>query len=142
MAALATGARDSDATWSKAVEDAQPVILVVDDEPITRLYECDVAEEAGYLTVGAFSAEDAILELEGPTQFQVMLTDVEMPGGLDGFALARTVQERWPEVKIVITSGEPDYADQAEESDLTFVAKPFTPDQLTSALQSGGPDDS
>lgn len=117
------------------MEEDQPVILVVDDEPITRLYECDVAEEVGYLTVGAFSAEDAIMELEGPTAFQVVLTDVEMPGGPDGFALARTVQERWPEVKVVITSAEPDYAGQAEESDLPFVAKPFTPDQLASALR-------
>lgn len=117
---------------------AQPVILVVDDEPLTRLYECDVAEEAGYLTVGAFNAEDAILELEGPTAFQVVLTDVEMPGGPDGFALARTVQERWPEVQVVITSGEPDYADQAERSDLVFVPKPFTPDQLAAVLRPKG----
>lgn len=115
---------------------AQPVILVVDDEPLTRLYECDVAEEAGYLTVGAFNAEDAILELEGSTAFQVVLTDVEMPGGPDGFALAKTVQERWPEVQVVITSAEPDYAGQAEQSDLPFVSKPFTPDQLASALRS------
>lgn len=120
------------------MEEYQPVILVVDDEPITRLYECDVAEEAGYLTVGAFNAEDAIMELEGPTAFQVVLTDVEMPGGPDGFALARTVQERWPEVMVVITSAEPDYAGQAQESDLPFVAKPFTPDQLASALRSRG----
>lgn len=114
----------------------QPVILVVDDEPIIRLYECDVAEEAGYLTVGAFNAEDALAELAGPTEIDIVLTDVNMPGILDGFGLAEAVKTRWPDVKVVITSGEADNAGKAEESDFPFVAKPFTPDELVHALRS------
>lgn len=117
------------------MEETPPVILVVEDEPITRLYECDIAEEAGYLTIGAFNADDAIQELEGPIDFQVLLTDVNMPGKLDGFALAQTVRERWPDVKIVITSGLSANADKAEQSDFVFVPKPFTQDELASALR-------
>jgi two-component system, response regulator PdtaR len=111
-----------------------PVILVVEDEPIVRLYECDVAEEAGFLALGAFNAADALMDLEGSAKIDCVLTDVSMPGDLDGFALAETVRERWPEVKVIVTSGHPENADKATDRGWAFVPKPFTPDQLISAL--------
>jgi two-component system, response regulator PdtaR len=118
------------------VDSEHPVILVVEDEPIIRLFECEVAEEAGFLAVGAFNADDALVELEGPLDVQAMLTDVRMPSGsLDGFQLAETVKQRWPHVKVVVTSAHTDCADKARQSDLPFVPKPFTSIQLIDALQ-------
>lgn len=118
------------------MDDEHPVILVVEDEPVIRLFECEVAEEAGFLTIAAFNADYALVELEGPLQVHAMLTDVKMPSGsLDGFELAETVKQRWPHVKIVVTSAHTDNADRARRSDLPFVPKPFTPAQLIDALQ-------
>ena len=116
------------------MEDHKPVMLVVEDEPITRLYECDVAEESGFFTLGAFSADDAIMELEGSTEIGFMLTDVNTPNGVDGIALAETVKQRWPNVAVVVTSAQPENAEKAREAGLEFVPKPFTGEQLMSAL--------
>lgn len=117
------------------MDNDSAIILVVEDEPIIRLYACDVVEEAGFLALGAFNAEDALMELEGPAEIEVVLTDVKMPGSSDGFALAETVKKRWPQVKVIVTSGLSENADKAHECGLAFVPKPFTPAQLMRVLQ-------
>jgi two-component system, response regulator PdtaR len=113
-----------------------PTVLIVEDEPILRFYEMEIAEGAGFLTLMASNAEEALKELEGPIAVQILLTDASMPGSMDGFELASTVRHRWPEIKIVIASDQVDRKDAEIEPECVFVPKPFTPNQLTSALLS------
>jgi two-component system, response regulator PdtaR len=68
-------------------------ILVIDDEPLIRLDARRILEDAGYTV------------LEEPNAFDAILTDVEMPGSVNGLDLARTVDGRLPAVAIVIMSG-------------------------------------
>lgn len=111
-----------------------PTVLIVEDEPIVRFYEAEVAEGAGFLTLQASNAEDALRELEGPLQVQVLLVDVSMPGSMDGIELAQMVQARWPGIKILIVSGRSDTRDAGLLKSTVFVSKPFTANQLVSAL--------
>jgi two-component system, response regulator PdtaR len=111
-------------------------VLVVDDEPILRLFACEALEEAGYEVVGASSADEAIALLRRGTPFGAVLTDIEMPGDLDGLELAWNIQAHWPEITVVITSGRklprPDEIPRAA----SFLPKPFSADRLVDTMRS------
>jgi CheY-like chemotaxis protein len=118
------------------MERSYPIVLIVEDEPIVRFYESELAEGAGFLTLMAANADEALRELEGPLDVQILLTDLSMPGSMDGLELANAVRERWPDVRIVIASGHVDSRDGDGRDDIVYVQKPFTPNQLIDALQS------
>jgi two-component system, response regulator PdtaR len=81
------------------------VVLVAEDEALIRMFTAGFLIEAGYTVVEASNAAEAITELESDANVRVLLTDVEMPGDMDGLELAREVQRRWPDVVIIVTSG-------------------------------------
>lgn len=85
----------------------RPVVLVVEDEPLVRLFASDMIEEAGFEVLQAADATDAIVTLEDRLDVRVVFTDVDMPGGIDGIMLAICIRERWPSIQIIITSGRP-----------------------------------
>ena len=80
-------------------------VLVVEDELLVRMGIVDDLEEAGFKTVEAGSASDAIRVLETRSDIRVVFTDIEMPGTMDGLALSHYVRHRWPPTIIVISSG-------------------------------------
>src|SRR5580704_2816251 len=80
-------------------------VLVVEDEGLVRRLSADELEDAGYRVLEAASAEEAISILEDGAGVAVLFTDVNMPGGLDGLALAQLVHDRWPRVRLLVTSG-------------------------------------
>lgn len=118
------------------MERTSPVVLIVEDEPIVRFYECEVAEGAGFQTILAGNADEALRELEGPVAVSILVTDVAMPGSMDGVELANTVRARWPEIGIVIVSSHVDSVEGDGRADIVYVHKPFTAAQLVAALQS------
>lgn len=65
----------------------------------------DVVEAVGLEALEATNADDAVLVLEGRSDIAVVLTDVEMPGTMNGLALAASVRERWPLIGIIVVSG-------------------------------------
>jgi two-component system, response regulator PdtaR len=65
------------------------VVLVAEDEALVRMFTADFLVEAGYAVVEASSAAEAIRALENTAEVRVLLTDVEMPGDMDGLELAR-----------------------------------------------------
>ena len=101
-------------------------ILVIDDEPIVRLDAREILEDAGYVVTEAASADEAMPMLADGATTEAILTDIDMPGTLDGLQLARWVDGQMPEVAIVIMSGH--QLPRREDLPLkaTFVAKPFS----------------
>ncbi len=101
-------------------------ILVIDDEPIVRLDAREILEDAGYVVTEAASADEAMPMLADGATTEAILTDINMPGTLDGLQLARIVDGLMPEIAIVIMSGH----ELPRREDLplkaTFVAKPFS----------------
>ena len=101
-------------------------ILVIDDEPIVRLDAREILEDAGYVVTEAASADEAMPMLADGATTEAILTDINMPGTLDGLELARLVDGLMPEIAIVIMSGH----ELPRREDLplkaTFVAKPFS----------------
>ncbi len=83
----------------------QPTILVVEDEVLVRLELVDLIEESGFRVFEAGCADDAIRLMEANPSIDVLITDVDMPGSMDGLKLSHYVRNRWPPVKIVVASG-------------------------------------
>jgi CheY-like chemotaxis protein len=74
------------------------LVLVVDDEPLVRMTTVDELEAA--------NADVALVVLEARSdEVQVLFTDVNMPGSMDGMALAEQVHQRWPHIRVLISSG-------------------------------------
>jgi CheY-like chemotaxis protein len=82
-----------------------PVILIVEDDPFLRMLTVEFVNEAGFETLEACDADQAIAILESSSKITVLFTDVNMPGSMDGLKLARVVNNRWPAIAILIASG-------------------------------------
>ena len=80
-------------------------VLVVEDEQLIRMDTASFLEAAGFAVYEADNAADAIRILELDDEIRLIFTDINMPGSMDGLALAHYVRGRWPPVKIIITSG-------------------------------------
>jgi CheY-like chemotaxis protein len=112
-----------------------PFALAVDDDAIIRIDACQILEEAGFRCLDADTG-DAALDLlrEKHEQIVVLFTDVEMPGSVDGFELARQVAERWPHIEIVVSSGAKTPADGQLPEKAAFIAKPFSAEVVHAEL--------
>ena len=81
------------------------MILIVEDDFLLRLDSAETIEHAGFEVVQAANAHEAIAILEARPEIQIVFTDIQMPGSMDGLKLARFVRDRWPPIKIIATSG-------------------------------------
>jgi two-component system, response regulator PdtaR len=106
---------------------------VVEDEPLVRMDAVLLLEEAGFEVKEFATAEKAIafLETRAPTVVFVF-TDVHTSGRLDGVALAQVANDRWPWIKILITSGTVSVAEIEHRlpSGSTFLRKPWHPTEV------------
>jgi CheY-like chemotaxis protein len=82
-------------------------VLVVEDNLSLRRIAVRQVRELGYRVLEADNATAALKVLER-ARADVLFTDIVMPGGMTGFELARSAQERWPNLRVVLTSGFPD----------------------------------
>jgi len=109
-------------------------VLVVEDEPLIRLGLASAIEEAGYEVAEAANARDAIRVLEHD-RVQLLLTDVDMPGGMDGIRLAHYVRDRWPPVQLIVISGKVGVKPGELPPGARFVSKPYQEPQLLGLVQ-------
>lgn len=114
----------------------KPLMLVVDDEPIMRMDLAGMAEEAGFETVEAGNAADALAILEMRDDIRAVFTDIRMPGHMDGLALAHLVRSRWPPTVIVICSGNTPPGVEELPSNVQFVSKPCNGPKVAGLLSS------
>jgi CheY-like chemotaxis protein len=112
------------------------VILVVEDEPLVRIFVADFMSEIGFKVLEAVDADEAMTILKARPDVLAIISDVEMPrGSMSGFALARAVRERWPGIGIVITSGRERPGPDELPEDVVFLAKPYLPETVIQVIQ-------
>jgi DNA-binding NtrC family response regulator len=109
------------------------VVLVVEDEAIIRMATVQMVEDAGYAVLYASNTKDALTILEDRCDIRVVFTEVRVPGRLNGMDLGRTIAERWPLVRLIMTSGIPK-ADNFP-LDWRFIPKPYDSAQIAAALR-------
>ena len=104
-----------------------PYALVVDDDVMIRMDATEILEEAGFRVLDAEHGDAAyeILKTRHP-EVVLLFTDVQMPGELDGFALARNVSASWPHISIIVASGHARPEPNSMPHKARFLAKPFS----------------
>ena len=115
--------------------NAMPAILVVEDEVLVRIDLVDTIEDAGFPTFEANCADEAISLLETHPEIAVLFTDIDMPGTMDGLKLSHYVRNRWPPVRIVVTSGHVMATPEQMPAQSLFLTKPHQPSDLTRVFQ-------
>jgi two-component system, response regulator PdtaR len=111
------------------------VVLVVEDELLTRMEAVAVIEQAGYNVVEACNADEAIAILEMREDILIVVTDIEMTGSMDGIKLARAIRDRWPPVELIVTSGRHRVLTDELPLRVKFMPKPYAPEVLITAIR-------
>jgi len=109
-------------------------VLVVEDEVLIRMSIADSIADSGFTVYEAANADQAIHLLETHSDIRILFTDIDMPGSMDGLRLAEAVRNRWPPVKIVITSGHVNIGADELAEDERFFAKPYDTDKVIRTL--------
>jgi CheY-like chemotaxis protein len=109
-------------------------ILVVDDEMMIRMNTVEMVEDAGYAPLEAVDADGAVAMLESRSDIALMVTDIQMPGSMDGVELAQAVHMRWPSIKIIVVSGLKQPIDLPADS--LFLGKPLEAEDMICQMKS------
>ncbi len=109
-------------------------ILVVEDDARVRRVVAKQLRELGYRAIGARDGRDALKVLSRDRRIDLIFTDVVMPGGMSGVYLVHKARERWPKIKVLLTSG---YAwdfialQGALDDELELLRKPYSSEELS-----------
>ena len=112
-----------------------PNVLIVEDEMMLRMRAVDIVEDAGFHSVEAVNADEAMSILESRSDISLLFTDIQMPGSMDGLKLAHTVHNRWPGIKIILVSGQVKPSEAERPVDSRFFGKPLGMQQMITELQ-------
>ena len=110
-------------------------ILAVEDDPAVLSVTLETLSGLGYQVTTAADAKEALELLGLGEPVDLLFSDVMMPGGVDGVALARQAQEVRPELKILLTSGYVGEAGTLDGHDFPLIAKPYDPGALASKIR-------
>lgn len=125
---------DRNQTSSQSAE-----ILVVDDDQFIRDVTQRRLTSLGYRVIAAASAAEALEALTSGAHIDLLLTDIRMPGGLHGPALAREARRLRPRIKVLLVSGAPDddtlLQNEAGEDAWQLLLKPCTKAELADKIR-------
>jgi CheY-like chemotaxis protein len=110
-------------------------ILIVEDEPFVRDDLVDFFEDRGLTVYAAGNADEAIRILQRHPPIFAVLTDIEMPGSMDGMRLAHYVRDRHPPTLLLVASGVVRPKPEELPTDALFFAKPFNPRVLLQQIR-------
>jgi DNA-binding response OmpR family regulator len=102
----------------------QPTVLVVEDEALVRISVAEELQDRGFAVKQAADVQQAMEILESH-RIDLVFTDVNLPGGPDGFSLAQWVHANKPRLPVILTSGDRTAIDAARGARKPFFAKPY-----------------
>ena len=112
-------------------------VLVVEDDILVRLTIADHLRGAGYIVFEAPNAAEAAAVFASGERVDVVFTDVQMPGAMDGLMLARWVQEHYSGTQIIVTSGKREAAlSSGFISERAFFSKPYAFEAIANRIRS------
>ena len=135
------GAADEEQVQASLVEapraEAGETVLVVDDEPSVRMLVTEVLEELGYAAIEAADGVSGLKVLESDVRIDLLITDVGLPGGVNGRQMADAARRTRPELRVLFITG---YAENAAvgnghlEPGMHVLTKPFAMETLASRI--------
>lgn len=113
----------------------EPTALIVDDDFMFVMHVSSVLSDAGLRVIEVPTPAQALTLLEPDGgHIALLFSDVQMPGKMDGFQLAREVNRRWPQIQIIVASGYEKPSPEEMPTDAAFMAKPVNFDDLRDFL--------
>ncbi len=107
--------------------ELRPRVLVVEDEFLIRLTLVEALSDEGFLVLEAETGDAALPILQSDRMISLLLTDIQLPGTLNGHALASKARENLPDLPIIFMTGRPRADDEADGSGRdVFISKPYT----------------
>lgn len=128
----------SDAAPRSELQRGSETILVVEDDELVRNYVVAQLKSFGYRTIAAANGPDALVLVSQGTAFDLLFTDVVMPGGMNGRELAETVTRQRPDLPVLYMSGYPEAAmmhDGRLDPGITLLSKPYRPADLARSIR-------
>jgi signal transduction histidine kinase len=110
-------------------------VLLVEDDPAVAAMVSEMLKDLGYEVSHASAAAAALQTLEHEPPFDLMFSDMVMPGGMNGIELAREVGRRRPDLPVLLTTGFSPAATAAQREGRRLLPKPYTIESLSAALQ-------
>lgn len=117
-----------------ASSQPRPSVLVVEDEPLLRMVMVDELEEAGFNVVEARNGDEGMRALNDNPDLAALLTDIEMPGSVNGMMLARITSKLYPHAAVIVMSGRVWPGQTELPAKTKFFGKPFRHDDVIKAL--------
>jgi CheY-like chemotaxis protein len=115
--------------------DTPAVVLIVEDEAITRMVAADAMTDDGMCVREAGDATEALEVLADHPEIGLLFTDINLPGDMNGLALTAKVHQLRPDVELVVTSGGMMVADSDLPDHGTFLPKPYSPGVLVRMVE-------
>jgi CheY-like chemotaxis protein len=118
---------------------SEEAVLVVDDEPTVRMLVGDILADLGYHAIEAADAVSGLKVLQSDVKIDLLITDVGLPGGMNGKQMADAARLRRPNLKVLFITG---YAENAAISNghlgpgMHVLSKPFPMDKLAASIRS------
>ena len=115
------------------IDNVRPSILMVEDNADVRTMGATLLEDAGFQVHQAGDADEALSMVREGLGFDLLFTDIVMPGHMDGLALAAEVRRLQPGVPVLLTTG---WGDRAEDrGGLDLIGKPYRAPELTRKIR-------
>ena len=114
---------------------AQHTVLIVEDEVIIRMSSAATLEDAGFRTLEAGSGTEALEVLLANKDIDVLMTDVNMPGEMDGLDLVALVHRFHPSICAIVVSGNASAEDASNAGAIGFLPKPYMAQSLVNAIK-------
>ena len=112
-----------------------PLILLVEDDILIRLSSGEVLREAGYRVVEADNGEEALSLLQAGLGPALIVSDIRMPGAVDGLKLLDLVRELYPPLRVLLASSHLPLSREGHR-DVRFLPKPYTAQSLVDEVRS------
>ncbi len=113
---------------------SRQTVLVVEDEGLVRLDAAEILREAGFAVVEAANADEALAVVAGGENVDLLFTDINMPGPIDGLELARRVNRLEPRIHLLLTSGKASPTRDEIPDSGEFIPKPYSAQAVTRAV--------
>jgi CheY-like chemotaxis protein len=110
-------------------------VLTVEDEFLISDFLREILEGGGHEAIATFEADEAIEVLERVRDIQLVITDIDMPGSMDGLRLAAAIRARWPPIHLIVVTGFAPPKSYELPRDSLFIPKPYGAAEILSAVR-------
>ena len=111
-------------------------VLIVEDEFLVRLTLAEALADEGFDVLEAASGDEALVVILADREINLLLTDIQLPGKLDGLNLVRLARQSRPDLPAIYMTGRPDTMVGSLASDRdAFIAKPYLPSEVAAAVR-------